>query len=109
MQAAQRLLPENAILNSTGEDSQKLELTYKDQQDNQYKVTLNKVLYVTRVSRRPRMRPARKPLKWKNRCARHHPAALPQAHHRHFVQAKSESELYYLVMFEREGYFYKRA
>ncbi|HHT07064.1 MAG TPA: hypothetical protein GX006_01000 [Clostridiales bacterium] len=110
MQAAQRLLPENAILNSTGEDSQKLELTYKDQQDNQYKVTLNKVpLYVTRVSMKAADEAGAKAVKMEEPAVRDIILQrFPQAHITAiFVQAKSESELYYLVMFEREGYFYK--
>ncbi|HPY94244.1 MAG TPA: hypothetical protein PLR12_02350, partial [Clostridia bacterium] len=107
---AARFVPQGATLSSTGEDANTLELTFKDNADNEYLVLLSKnPLQVMRVNMKSTDESGGKRVQLEESAVR---AAVQQAFpgavtSQVFVEAKGEDELFFLAIFEHAGQFYK--
>ena len=107
---ASKFVPADAKLTSTGEDANTLELTFKDSKENQYRVYLSKSpLLVMRVNMKSADEAGGKQIGLEEPAVRalveqNFPGSVVS---QVFVETKGEDELYFVVLFERQGQFYK--
>lgn len=110
MDLALQYVPQGAEFSSTGEDAQKLELTFKDKDSNQYRVVLNKLpLYVIRVNMKSAKEAGASKAELDESTVRgilqnRFPTAVIE---KLFLEKKGEDEIIFHAILSLDGFLYK--